>query len=458
MAKAGRNEPCPCGSGKKFKRCCGAVETSASSTTNPALALHAGDQDLVREMLAWLRKSGNQPWLNAATEAYFDGPPPEDLEVQLLVPWSLYCFPVKRRTIAARFLDDRKAKLSEETQAWLKSQSQAWLSIWEVVAVKPEIGLQVRDLLTLEERFVHEVSGSRMLGLRDSVLARIVDHGGISTFCGTHPRPLPPSDANRVVQAVRQLCRVRTRPITVKKLGAIDIQLSLITAWQMAVNELDRPKPMPKLCNTDGDPFLVTKDHFNFKPEERAAVLANLQEVEGAQKAEDDEEEDETEVAFTKPGNSKTKGMDNTLIGRALVSGSRLTLETNSVRRADDLRQRVEAGLGSLVRYGLRDHSDVEALIKERRKPTRDADEERTGGTPPELRGILRDFKEKHMAGWLDDQIPALGGMTPREAAAKPSARVKLDLLLRDMENHESRLPAEERFDFDRLRSELGLA
>jgi len=25
MGKVGRNEPCPCGSGKKFKRCCGRV-------------------------------------------------------------------------------------------------------------------------------------------------------------------------------------------------------------------------------------------------------------------------------------------------------------------------------------------------------------------------------------------------------------------------------------------------
>lgn len=24
MSKAGRNDPCPCGSGKKFKHCCGA--------------------------------------------------------------------------------------------------------------------------------------------------------------------------------------------------------------------------------------------------------------------------------------------------------------------------------------------------------------------------------------------------------------------------------------------------
>jgi hypothetical protein len=29
MAQTGRNEPCPCGSGKKYKRCCGSVQSDA---------------------------------------------------------------------------------------------------------------------------------------------------------------------------------------------------------------------------------------------------------------------------------------------------------------------------------------------------------------------------------------------------------------------------------------------
>jgi uncharacterized protein YecA (UPF0149 family) len=27
--QAGRNDPCPCGSGKKYKRCCGGIRPSA---------------------------------------------------------------------------------------------------------------------------------------------------------------------------------------------------------------------------------------------------------------------------------------------------------------------------------------------------------------------------------------------------------------------------------------------
>jgi hypothetical protein len=33
-AKAGRNELCPCGSGRKFKRCCGAVDSAGEDTAS----------------------------------------------------------------------------------------------------------------------------------------------------------------------------------------------------------------------------------------------------------------------------------------------------------------------------------------------------------------------------------------------------------------------------------------
>ncbi len=61
------------------------------------------------------------------------------------------------------------------------------------------------------------------------------------------------------------------------------------------------------------------------------------------------------------------------------------------------------------------------------------------------------------MMGWVDEQIPALGGLTPREAAATPRSRVQLDLLLRDFEHHEARLPEDERFDMRRVRAVLGM-
>ncbi len=45
---------------------------------------------------------------------------------------------------------------------------------------------------------------------------------------------------------------------------------------------------------------------------------------------------------------------------------------------------------------------------------------------------------------------PAPDGMRPREALAQPETRTRLDLLLRDIENRESRFRPEERFDYNR--------
>ena len=66
-------------------------------------------------------------------------------------------------------------------------------------------------------------------------------------------------------------------------------------------------------------------------------------------------------------------------------------------------------------------------------------------------------WKERHYAGWLDLPLPALCGMTPREAVRTKEGKDRVDVLLKDLENHECRLPEEERFSFSGMRRELGL-
>jgi hypothetical protein len=55
VAKIGRNQPCPCGSGKKYKRCCGSSSNSLSpkgiriKLPIPAERVHAAVIDHERE-------------------------------------------------------------------------------------------------------------------------------------------------------------------------------------------------------------------------------------------------------------------------------------------------------------------------------------------------------------------------------------------------------------------------
>jgi len=68
---------------------------------------------------------------------------------------------------------------------------------------------------------------------------------------------------------------------------------------------------------------------------------------------------------------------------------------------------------------------------------------------------VIREFKERHYAGWIDQPLPALNGLTPREAARKKESRQTLDVLLKSIEHREEQLPFGERTDIYGLRAKL---
>src|SRR5262249_25526775 len=143
---------------------------------------------------------------------------------------------------------------------------------------------------------------------------------------------------------------------------------------------------------------------------------------------------------------------DNTIIAGVKIGDSTLTASTNSLSRAEAIRNRVEAACGSLLKTGVRTHTDpisVMAHSEERAVAPRAA-------TAEEMAAV-REMKERHYAQWLNDPIPALDGKTPREAARTKSGRERLKMLLDDLEITESREAEDARFNVRKLRGWLGL-
>jgi hypothetical protein len=441
-AKVGRNQLCPCGSGKKYKKCCLPAADANAATPSPAPA-HERDQELVEQMRRYAKRRFGAAWARAEND-FADAAQ----SVQLFGPWSVYGFEVEGRPVVDWFLEERAAHLDTGRRDWLLAQQRSWLGIWEVLEVEPRRTVTVRDLLSGEQRCVHEVRGSTTLVARDALLGRVVDHQGIAVFCGIHPRLLPPSASADVLRRARSKLR-RQSAIPTEKLRKASFGRFLIARWEEAVEDLDARRLIPpRLRNTDGDELLFTTDHFSIAPGARAEVETHLRALDGAQPPEDGEEC----FSFLKSGNAMHRNWESTLIGRGWISMDSLKLESNSVARADELRRRIEKACAGLIRHRAREHSDPMALA-ERSEPREPHHE-----LPPDIQqGLLRDFKERHYADWPDHPLPALDGQTPQEAARTKRGRAQLDLLLREMENHEGRLPAAERFDLSRLRARLGL-
>lgn len=437
--RVGRNAPCPCGSGRKYKHCCLARDREVA-----AAASDSGVEDrLVGKLMRFAEERFGYQW-EQYRAAFADA---ADC-VQLSGPWSLFGFEVEGATVADHYLEARSGKLSAAERAWLDAERAAWLSIWEVIEVELGVGLTLRDLLTEERRQVLEQTASRTLVRYDTILARVVDLAGGAILSGVHPRFLSPEYGAEVVRLAYGRLR-RRRAVPAERLRDGKFGEYLIRRWEQHVAAVDALHSQPPaLRNMDGDRIQTVRDRFAIEPGQGSAVRARL-----AALPETDQPEGEAgRIIFERAAGSVASKFGATLLGQAEIVGEVLILLTNSEPRADALRERVEAVCRGLIHHQGRDCEDL---------PPRNADDDERKGlrAVPELdeQEMALEYKRKHYASWPDIALPALGGKTPRQAARFVAGRRELDSLLKYMENMERRADGEAGFDFGVLRRELGL-
>lgn len=463
--RIGRNEPCPCGSGKKYKRChleTEAAARGASGATAPpeTAALHELDRTLADAMAAYARQRFGAEWLRFERD-FVDARAAE----QLSGHWALYHLRVRGSRVVDHFTAERGDRLTQKELAWLDAQSRSWLSVWEVEAVEPGASLVLHDILTGERRHVTEASGSRVLVRRSAVLARVVDHGGVSVICGSHPQPLPPLEAAAVARRFRDRLR-RGASAPAERLREERLGRDLIGRWEEECAALEeRSRIPPQLHNRDGDELVFISERYDFD----AAARDELERRLGAMRAVVPPDDDGTDrdYIFHREGAAARSGLEDLIVGHVQVGDRSLSLETNSVRRANALRTRVEAALGDLVRHHRRRRRDAQRMV------ARTWERERSAGgaaaapavprrhevaEAPEAQQALREMKEHHYADWADHPLPALGGMTAHRAVRTKAGRERVDALLKHIEYGEAGLPAGERFDVSMLRRQLGLS
>ncbi len=220
LVPVGRNDPCPCGSGRKYKKCHLRLdEARPPDPAERARALHALDERLVTAMLRFA--DGRFGALLDAAAQQLEGFAPGLPNIHFVIPALVYQHRFDGRTLVEWFLEARGARLSTRERAWLAAQRAAGLSVWEVLDVDPGATLTLRDLLTGAERVVRERSASRTTARRDTLLARVVDQDGVSLLCGAHPRILRPSAASRVVRAARRALGTRARRLPAERIQSL---------------------------------------------------------------------------------------------------------------------------------------------------------------------------------------------------------------------------------------------
>jgi hypothetical protein len=195
MAKIGRNDPCPCGSGKKYKQCC--LNKVADRKRSIGL-----ERDALHSAVDWLMDHYEEAVMDAIIENFFISYPNPDLAD------IMEDLPDERRTLLSLSLDhwilgDCEISVDEEPirassllpgsealgldeagERALQRLVNSRLSLYEVLEIRKNVGLVLRDLTQedAEPIFVTEEADMPVLSPWQIYGLRVTRDGGKRRF------------------------------------------------------------------------------------------------------------------------------------------------------------------------------------------------------------------------------------------------------------------------------------
>jgi hypothetical protein len=149
-------------------------------------------------------------------------------------------------------------------------------------------------------------------------------------------------------------------------------------------------------------------------------------------------------------------------VGTLRLEGGVLSVETNSTERAERLRKKLDKALGKTAAFRSVTSEPLEEAMSKPVDPAAEARfraEQEKLMALPEVREALAKMGRDHSLAWCDEVIPALGNRRPRTLVKTESGRRKVEAILAEFAEHQTRHPDDPSpMDLDLIRRELGLA
>jgi hypothetical protein len=357
------------------------------------------------------------------------------------------------RNVVDDYLKRRGWKETVADRRYMAGLRESTMRLYEVSDIVREESFLARDLVRGGEPLrISEKSGTRSLRSWDRIAARIVPMGSKFVLGGGLLR-IERETSERLLAALRDVLEVGGAP-------ALRRSAHLFTAAWLddTLSSVLDPK-LPELHNSDGHEIVFSTARY--KLERGASVVALRRALDTLPQLRRETAKFWNWITTEKPiraapppesGQTFITTLDDgsTVLGTVELEGRTLALSANS-------RERLERGLLMLasVLKGLVGPPAVEAqtvpeLMAARSSATGTASASRP--SPEQERDVLHAFLDRHYERLLDDKVPSLGGLTPREAATTDVGRRKLVEWLKYLENNTERHdPADPARDYDFL-------
>ncbi|MEX2279631.1 MAG: SEC-C metal-binding domain-containing protein [Acidimicrobiia bacterium] len=383
--EVGRNEPCPCGSGRKYKQC------------------HRGRPEIsARDRVTWLlskltvfatRDEQRSRLIGLASSAMWD-----DFEIVDLARMSHDEFIVELAVfeggLLSEFIERRGMLVPDDEAEILASWENRGLALWEMESTDGVSVVTLRDTKTGQVETVTDRSTANRFRPGDQVLARLLPAWGEMWFSGVMV-PVVPQHRASLMQILDHYH-----------------DADILADWY---GSLHAP---PRMANREGEPLVLCEARLRPTAGWDTLVAALDEHYE---RTDTDENVWHEFVAID----------DEERVIRAVLRrhDDELEVEVNSEPRLDRVLDEL-AGVAEVVFTTSRpigSARQIQEMLAESPPP------QAPPSLDPEFAAEIRGRMERR---WLEEEIPALAGMTPRQAAADPTRREDLIALLRSFENY----------------------
>lgn len=454
MLKIGRNDPCPCGSGKKYKRCCLKKDDEESlrvSKYRNALSMLT-DRLTEFSFLSRFRDEFEEAMkIYYCLESFEDLLLPED-NIPNSMSWFIFDYELSDGdTVISHFIKERLNSLNplERELAYLLKDS--YVSVFEVQDIKPGYGLTLVDIFTDQKLFVNERMGSERTTRWAILAARIISLNGLNLIA-SGGLMFPPQLKQSLLDYIwTNYVEETERKISIAQF--LKGNAELINWFVMDMIEEAERRPLPEMVTTDGDRLVFAKSIFKVQDFERAKE--RIKRIDGFDISGEDSEE-RLEIDWHVDNKSPFREV---IYGDIVLTRDRLTLECKSRERLELGKEILLRNLGDSIAHKIDTFQDVESALKDYRE--RQGSKEVREEIPKEIQDkFLQEYLEDYYDRWIDMEIPALDNKTPREAARDPNLKGRLIQLLKEMDFAEGAMKRDGRYgyDFDKIRRKLGLS
>lgn len=453
--KAGRNEPCPCGSGKKYKKCCMQKQEIEENA----------ERSLREMILEFSREPVFKTDLEDAKKIFLEGREPDDAFMVMFVDWFIHDYRLKDhgKTIIELFYLEKHPNLAHIEKEILKGWQNTDLRVYEVTGIEMGRGIHIKDLFENNEIFVNDIRSSRRMTKWDIGALRVIKTLGKFYLSGAACL-LPATRRGDMIRFGNEsFLRFKTEKPNAtwqdffKEHGYTFINFAFMKATEI-----------PKIVTPEGDSILFAKAVYKVKDYDTAVnalyEIPDLELVESAQGeihfkliAEiRDHNISEGSIKFETSLVSDAGDPQYRSMGDLNINNRQLILDCLSEKRLE-LGKEMLKTLGDSIEF--QSESKQYPDLSGRKNNSMKKKTQENEIEEPVREMLMKKYLEDHYRRWVDMPIGSLGGMTPREASKIQEGREKLKEVLKVVENAEERRhkAGELSYDVNKLREVLGI-